>query len=73
MVKPMDKDEETEYNDEVEYEDAPDGDSNNLEHNYISILAFIKEEAEKKDRLDSLVRKCFKLTKMHRESNNLFE
>lgn len=59
----MDKDEETDYND----------DSNNLEHNYISLLAFIKEEAEKKDRLDSLVRKCFKLTKMHRESNNLFE
>jgi len=59
----MDKDEETDYND----------DSNNLEHNYISLLAFIKEEAEKKFRLDSLVRKCFKLTKMHRESNNLFE
>ena len=48
-------------------------DSNNLEHNYISLLAFIKEEAERKSKLDSLVRKCFKLTKMHRESQNLFE
>ena len=59
----MDKDEENTYNE----------DSNNLEHNYISLLAFIKEEAEKKTKLDSLVRKCFKLTKTHRESNNLFE
>ena len=48
-------------------------DSNNLEHNYISLLAFIKEETERKSKLDSLVRKCFKLTKMHRESQNLFE
>lgn len=48
-------------------------DSNNLEYNYISLLAFIKEEAERKSKLDSLVRKCFKLTKMHRESQNLFE
>lgn len=46
---------------------------NLLEYNYISLLSFIKEEAEKKDKLERLLRKSFKLTKLHRESNSLFE
>lgn len=50
-----------------------DNDHQYLEERYISLIAFLKEEHEKKQKLEALVRKCFKLTKLHRESENLFE